>query len=649
MKSSSIKNPFINCTARDMSADEVVRFWCSPYKCYEIDESELFLSSTPIIVEGARGSGKTMILKHLSIDCQKMNMDSGNYLNSIIENGFLGIYFRYSANYSHFFDSIKLLDVSEKNTIIDNYLQLSLTVRLIDSLLLIEKELSDECVSNICNGFSQIISDEIDSILSIKKEIVGIIQTIDKNIRFTYQGLRYSFPEVSSTFLIDSISIVRNFIPSFNNVLVLFIIDEYENIGIYQEIVNTYIKQCEGHGYSFRIGVRPEGIIDYKTSVSNEFIQDGRDFKTFKLSLSLKDRKNKEAYKSFVENVLNTRLFEEAFFRANNIDIRKLLGYRENYKEEANSIGDKKSHFEDAYRHNKKDDNDRILEVCSFQDKITEAYFVMRYLRGMPLDEIEQLKFDIENNNYSPDFEKYKKDISNKYSVILTYWLLAKNKISKKYYSLMTYINLSCGSVYDVIGICRILFSKLDDSFFDNIQNNLPINPSIQSLAAEEYAQSQLDKVLHNQEYGQQMYNFAVNMLGLFAFYHKDDLALTYPETNQFYTVNSFYESGINRSIWKSLLNWGVIIRKQNYQRQTLSSSHKANLYYLNMIYYPIFNISPRLRGGFNVALTSNMWNDFLLKTVDPKRYIKSSETDNTVSGNKNMDQLTLWNEEEMI
>ena len=649
MMNSSIKNPFINCTARDMSADEVVRFWCSPYKCYEIDESELYLSSTPIIVEGARGSGKTMILKHLSIDCQKMNMDSGNYLNSIIDNGYLGIYFRYSANYSHFFDSIKLLDVSEKNNIIDIYLQLSLTVRFFDSILLFEKEISDDCISKICDGFSHIIGEQVDSILAIKKEIVGIIQEIDKNIRFTYQGLNYSIPEVSSTLLIDSITLVRNSIPSFDNVLILLIIDEYENIGIYQEIVNTYIKQCEGCGYSFRIGVRPEGILDYKTSVSNEFIQDGRDFKTFKLSLSLKDRKNKEEYKQFVENVLNIRLSEEPFFSANNINIRKLLGYKENYKEEANSIGDKRKHFDDAYRLNKNDDNERIDEVCSFPDKITEAYLVMRYLRGMSLDDIEQLKRDIENDITSPEYKKYKYDISNKYNVILTYWLLGKNKISKKYYSLMTFINLSSGSVYDVIGLCRILFSKLDDSFFDNIKDNLPIDSNIQSLAAEEYAQSQLEKVLHNQEYGQQMYNFAVNMLGIFAYYHKDDLALSYPETNQFYLADSFNESGINRSIWKSLLNWGVIIKKQNYQRQSLSSSHKANLYYLNMIYYPIFNISPRLRGGFNVALTSYMWNDFLQKAVDPKRYIKTIETGYWERNNKNLDQLSLWNEEEQL
>lgn len=145
------------------------------------------------------------------------------------------------------------------------------------------------------------------------------------------------------------------------------------------------------------------------------------------------------------------------------------------------------------------------------------------------------------------------------------------------------------------------------------------------------------------------MYNFAVNMLGIFAYYHKDDLALSYPETNQFYLADSFNESGINRSIWKSLLNWGVIIKKQNYQRQSLSSSHKANLYYLNMIYYPIFNISPRLRGGFNVALTSYMWNDFLQKAVDPKRYIKTIETGYWERNNKNLDQLSLWNEEEQL
>ena len=55
-----IKNPFVVCTARDMQFDEVKKYWCSPFVIYHLNEDELFTSTTPIVLEGIRGSGKTI-------------------------------------------------------------------------------------------------------------------------------------------------------------------------------------------------------------------------------------------------------------------------------------------------------------------------------------------------------------------------------------------------------------------------------------------------------------------------------------------------------------------------------------------------------------------------------------------------------------
>ena len=66
MQENIISNPFVGCTARDMKYNEVGQYWCSPFKVYSLNEGELFTSRTPIVMEGTRGTGKTMILKYLS-------------------------------------------------------------------------------------------------------------------------------------------------------------------------------------------------------------------------------------------------------------------------------------------------------------------------------------------------------------------------------------------------------------------------------------------------------------------------------------------------------------------------------------------------------------------------------------------------------
>ena len=63
----NIGNPFVECTSRDMIFKDVSQYWCDPFACYAIDYNTLTRSTTPVIVEGPRGSGKTMILDRKSV------------------------------------------------------------------------------------------------------------------------------------------------------------------------------------------------------------------------------------------------------------------------------------------------------------------------------------------------------------------------------------------------------------------------------------------------------------------------------------------------------------------------------------------------------------------------------------------------------
>lgn len=93
-------NPFVECTARDMEYKDVVTYWCQPYEYYAgLNENALSRNTTPIFIEGARGSGKTMILKHLSYFCQRDEYNRDELLQMFAEHGSLGIYYRFKNDF----------------------------------------------------------------------------------------------------------------------------------------------------------------------------------------------------------------------------------------------------------------------------------------------------------------------------------------------------------------------------------------------------------------------------------------------------------------------------------------------------------------------------------------------------------------------
>ena len=625
MVKNSFNNPFISCTARDMSYSDVMRFWCSPFECYKINESDLNSSVTPIIIEGARGSGKTMILKRLSFFCQKENFKSNEVIEGIRNAGYLGIYFRYSADYSSLFDSLNCSKMYRER-LFEGYFQMSLCLELIHVLHEIENELYEEEKNKLLSNISSIVGESIRDFEMLIKWIERNIRKQDEIIRKSqYLSIDENMDSQQFMSVFDIIDAIQSSVSAFRKVLFIIIIDEFENIGAYQRVINTYIKQMEGkNGYTFRIGVRPEGIRDYTTNVSGEFLQDGRDYIKKQLIVSSDDRTAN--YSKFVKSVINTRLNMVPIFNQSGIEIDTLLGKKEDYEWEANyHVKGRKEHFSEAFLDKTELQMREISDVIMDDNPIVEAYFLMRLKRGESLTDIAKMKNENLQKLNTENTKKYRLDMRDKYKASLLFWLIDKYKAKKLYYSFSTYLYLSCGSIYDFIGLCRTVFDELESDYFVNFESNPEISPIVQTRAAQKYAESQLEKVRINHDYGPQMHQFVKNMCNLFGYYHKGDLCTTYPETNQFYVSGNFDSTGVNKEIWSSLLRWGVIIKKTSFQRATLSISSKAQLYYVNKSYYPIFGISCRIRGGFNYALTNDVWDNMITTIVDPATLVKGS------------------------
>ena len=63
-----------------------------------------------------------------------------------------------------------------------------------------------------------------------------------------------------------------------------------------------------------------------------------------------------------------------------------------------------------------------------------------------------------------------------------------------------------------------------------------------------------------------------------------------------------------------------------------------VQVYYINKIYYPIYNISCRIRGGYNVGLTDELWSEMLIPNADPEIIIKRRTDKKKTKKNSNDD-----------
>lgn len=615
MMNNTYKNPFIECTARDMSYEEVFRFWCNPFGYYRLDERQLFESHTPLFIEGARGSGKTMILKYLSYFCQKevaLDKKEEDVIGYICRKGGIGFYYRYSANFDELINNLACAQETKKE-LFCYYYELFLSLEILNVLediqvnSFIDLMEMDDLTEKICSIFSV----ENKGLKDIKNIISKWTNEIDMWIRnYKY----YSDSEERLKNIVHGENIVLRIcefikmcISEFKNVELLILIDEYENVKNFQNITNTWIRRVDNFlPYSYRIGTRPHGISTYNTEFSEE-IRDGRDFILCPLTCG-----NISKYKDFVKKVSYRRLNKIDFFRENNLtDITKMLGKREKFDDEASRVVCNKENDIFDKLHISEDVRDYLR--CE-EYPLMQMLNIVWYLRGKQPKFIQEVQCAYisgkedknSKNSVLRGAHKYKLDYSDKYRLQLLCVLCGLYKVSKSYYSFNTFAYLSTGIVNDFISLCRNTFYHLDNIDLDELVKGKSIPIKIQTKGAEDTANEQLNQIQVTDEYGSEMYNFAMNIGNIFEKMHKD-IKSKYPETTQFAFENEAEIDADKRtkSIKESMIKWGVIQKKL--RRQGISiGMKKGTIYNLNKVFMPIFNMSYRTRGGYNYIITKS-------------------------------------------
>lgn len=649
---SSYKNPFSEYNANVMDSKKILNYWCSPLdiaKASGVAESDIYTDKNPIVFMGGRGSGKTMFLKYHSFDVQinqhHKEEAQADLLSFFTRNGGIGFYIRIDGPILRSFQG-RGLSPEYWEGIFTHYFELQVCKSYLEVLDSLEKKkgLRNEGYTSefvkyacklICNHDNQY--SDIQSLLDLVDSEIRYVNTFRAEISFSditfrpqkafgSQDLTYGIPEVAlkTIFKDDPLNFV-------------VFIDEYENFQTDQQrIINTLLKFVK-HNTTFRIGMRLEGFRTFATVTGDDFIKEGRDYRKVVFEdILIKNQR----YRDLLLEIARKRLEAIPVFKDKGLtDISQFLGDSENFDDEAQNIvtdKQKKAHFEVLKAAKLANCPEEEIPLLYNDDKpLMEMLNVLYALRGQAPAEIKKNMLDYLGKKSTKGALKYKRDYVDKYKLSLLFLLASLHHKNKMYYSFNTFAFLSSGIVGNFIELCRKAFQS---AYFDDSHKLISdgiIPPKIQDEVARDLATSELQIISRIEDHGEMLHIFAKNLGNIFRSFHTD-LNITYPETIQFAVSFNEMEDAIYKQAFNAALKWSVIQKKPSLQRIDPSKG-REDIYVLNRIFSPAFQISYRIRGGYSVLFNSSAIKNIMNSEEGYKDLVKKKSGDTRQSkGTKN-------------
>lgn len=649
----SYKNPFQEYNANTMVSNKILNYWCSPFHILQslpISEKDIFKDGNPIIFMGGRGTGKTMFLRYYSYEIQRdeaLTLIKNGKCKSILEHlknkGGIGFYLRIDGPILRSFQG-KGLNEEKWDSIFTHYFELQVAKLLLDVINdLVER---DEINGNkLKKGFlpkvAKLLRIEnlktitIENLINELEDQIEEVNTYRGDIAFSDFNFCPKRGGHASQRLSFGIPIIaKQYIDEFKDrdLSLVLLIDEYENfLEQQQKMVNALLKFVKSkEGTTIRIGMRLKGFKTTDTINEDEFIKEGRDYTNVIFEHML--IKNKK-YNEYLIKIAEKRLVTNPIFREKQfLDIRHFLGKKEDLEKEAKEIakGGKK-HFNYILNLAPNEEVKQHQNMLEYSDNpLLEMLNLLWILRDRTPEETKEAMEDFLNKKETKLGRKYHYDYINKYKLSLTFLLATTYKTRKQYYSFNTFAFLSSGIVGNFIELCRRSFQFAYFEEQNELLENGIISKYIQDKAAHEVANSELEMITRIRKYGDYLYHFTKNVGNIFSEYHKDPY-LRYPETNQFcIDVSSLEEAEIKKA-FDTGIEWSVIQKKPILQRAT-PSSQRTDLYMLNRIYSPIFDITYRIRGGFSETYEPSQVEELMKNLIsEPKKDLKMRTKKETI------------------
>lgn len=560
------KNPFEKNVVEDWNVEKFPENYKELVSCFhppnwmdEIESAEVKAK----IVMGGRGSGKSHILKMLSVQAvlsdlrikkrkegkEKLKLD--DYKKS-----YFGAYIKADLFSPLSTGNITYLSIDKLKTLFEHLFNMQVgkviinaTMFLCNTLEDIPKKKEEIICLKLCKKFNQILkgstfSDIINSLDDQVKEIQELVRYFPWYNDFSKFKDKIRFT-AAPDFIIDLFDIIRMEI--LNDKSLFILLDEYEELDEYQQVfINNLIRS---RTLIFRIASRIGGIKTLEYAKDKE-LDEIHDYKIIPLHFEVSKDERKD-YKDFLKNVFINRL--------------------------------------QVYGKYKIKDPKKLLPKPVLQDeKLTEEEIQQ---------ELKEIREGLKKKKEIGDPEQYWKRFREHYKEAAVYRLLRKKGRDKLYAGFDEYVGLSSGIVRQFILLCHEAFSIAHRRGID-IENGKPISVEIQSKAAEKESTELLYLELQKSPswYGPKLVRFIQDLgriLQAKVYYS------TEPQANRFEIIDSekfnIEEYKIPREIIENGLRLPHFLSETSFKPKQPWYSFSFT-FSLNRIFAPALKIPPEKR-----------------------------------------------------
>ena len=584
---SNFYNPF-----RDNRTEQMKDLWK-----YYVPFPGMNGSAKPIVVEGGRGSGKTMFFQCNSWRQKLLEIKKKGDSSSALLNGeFIGIYYRVDTTFvSSMSGSVP--DSHDWQSVFETYLGIVVLQEFIDLLdaLNSDMRLEPATVISFVKFYSSRLclngSNEIDSLSGFKSLTCTFLDAVEdmiNGVRESSNKIRFVTAHRFITDLCNSFSSIVK-----KEMVFKIFIDEYETLQPYQQrIVNTLIKHST-LPVVFNIGLRPKGMKTNQTISDSETIEAPHDYDECSLCIE------EANYKAILIDICKKRIelgkeLEKIPSSAQNDINYYLQSYSIDY--EVDKIS--KANVELSYRTKLKKiiiDNaetegyqaeDYCNVLCDTAPILNSRLHYALLCKKTPYSpSIRELYTEYKNNT-----EKYRDWMHNRKNGVV-YLLCQESKRGKMYFGFDSFVALSSFTVRYFLELCERAFYIASDNGFDW---NRPITPEEQTEAARYVSDYKITDISGYEPYGKDLRVFIQYLGRIFYKLHTDEkTTLGEPEPNHFSTKDLSLSDEIRQRI-SSAIMWNVLQADNPTKRKQSLLSPETVDYYMTKIYAPYFGISYR-------------------------------------------------------